>query len=782
MAVAVFRIRDANIEVRPDLGCLRRADGEEVYLRPKTFQTLQLLLVHRARVVGKDEIARTIWPETAVTDDAVVQCIVEIRKVLGDDARTGRYIRTFSKSGYRFVGEVDEVSEVASSFSRTISEEFRFKADATYEESTAPEREALAARASAGPPRRGLVAVMVAGLIVLATAGLAVLGQQRSDRTAQVLDLLPAASDHRQTIAVMFLENQSQTPELDWLREGLADMLVTGLSRSKTLSVVGRQQVALLLDRAGVDRAKPIELSQAVELARRAHLDHFVLGTFAKLGGTIRIDLRLHDSGGRLVTGEALTIDKPDDLLRQVDVLGWRLAQHFGALESTTPSNTALTTNLDAYRYYSLGVTKANSFHSLEAIDLFTRATELDPQFAMAFARIGYVYGVTGEHVDRARPYLAKAYSMSNRLSEKDRLQVEAWNALVQFDYPSAINSFAQLIRAYPTEVEAYSRLGLLLAGERRYDESLSVFNRGLAVDPEAGDVWNRLGGLYDTLGRSADAIAARQKYVALQPSEANAHDSLGFSYQAGGRYDEAIASYKHALELAPGFAIARVHLGHAYVQTGRYDAAAAEYRRFIDSVSSEVEQARGYESLALLARREGRSQEAAEILRTRVKVRRIFGAIIRLDAGEPIERLAEEFRAAPTLPNRGSRNSNRLWLTLQARLALKRGAETKAVELLQAALAEPAPAADADTLEDCLANAYLELQRYDEAIAEYGRVLRINPNYPLAHYRLGLAYEGKRRSDFARKSFEEFLQVWAGADRDVPEIVSAQAYLASLH
>src|SRR5262245_8669763 len=107
MAAAVLRIRGVDLDVRPALGCLCRADGEEIYLRPKTFQTLQLLLEHRTRVVGKEEIARTIWPDTAVTDDAVVQCIVEIRKALGDDARAGRYIRTLAKSGYRFVGEVD---------------------------------------------------------------------------------------------------------------------------------------------------------------------------------------------------------------------------------------------------------------------------------------------------------------------------------------------------------------------------------------------------------------------------------------------------------------------------------------------------------------------------------------------------------------------------------------------------------------------------------------------------------------------------------------------------
>ena len=96
-------------------------------------------------------------------------------------------------------------------------------------------------------------------------------------------------------------------------------------------------------------------------------------------------------------------------------------------------------------------------------------------------------------------------------------------------------------------------------------------------------------------------------------------------------------------------------------------------------------------EARGLLARREGRIQEAAEILRTRVKVQRIFAAIVRLDAGEPIARLAAEFRTPPELPNRGSRNSDRMWLTFHGRLALKRGEATKALELLQSALDEPA-------------------------------------------------------------------------------------------
>jgi tetratricopeptide (TPR) repeat protein/DNA-binding winged helix-turn-helix (wHTH) protein len=774
MARIVYRIRGADLDVRPDLGCLRQTDGAEVYLRPKAFQTLLLLLENRHRVVAKEEIARTIWRDTAVTDDAVVQCIVEIRKTLGDAPRDARYIRTLSKTGYRFVGEVD-VEEAA----EPQTDDEPDVARPPVVDATVPHIDGVQSIAAPARSRRALVISLTVAALAAVIAGAAILRARRVDPGDKLLDALTSARAHRGAIAVMFLENQSQTPDLDWLREGIADMLVTGLSHSKAISVVGRQQLELLLARAGHAPDKPLDLAQAVDIARRGRLDYFVLGTFAKLGTTIRIDVRLHDAAGRLVSSEALTIDTPDDLLRQIDVLGWRLARRFGELEAAGSSSAGvLTSNLEAYRYYSLGVARANSFHNVEAIDLFTRATALDPQFAMAFARIGYAYGVTWNHVERARPYLAKAYGMSARLSEKDRLHVEAWNALVRFDYPSAIESFTKLIRVDPMEVEAYSRLGLLLAGERRYDESLDIFHRGLAVDPESGDLWNRLGGVYDELARTQDAIAARQKYVALQPNEPNAHDSLGLSYQNGGRYDDAVASYRRALELAPRFDIAWIHLGHAYVQMGRYDAAEDAYRRFISTGSSEQEVLRGYESLALLARRQHRYREAADLVRTRANVSRVFEGLIRLDAGESPERLAEEFRTPPQMPNRGSRWGDRGWLHFQAKLALKRGSPDKAIELLQSALRERPLLADVDSLEDCLANGYLELGRFDEAIAEYERVLKRNPKYPLAHYRLGQALEGKKQIDLARQSYRTFLEVWAGADPDVPEVVDARARL----
>jgi tetratricopeptide (TPR) repeat protein len=72
---------------------------------------------------------------------------------------------------------------------------------------------------------------------------------------------------------------------------------------------------------------------------------------------------------------------------------------------------------------------------------------------------------------------------------------------------------------------------------------------------------------------------------------------------------------------------------------------------------------------------------------------------------------------------------------------------------------------------EDCTANAHLELGRFDEAIAEYERILKLNPNYPLVHYHLGQAYERKSDRDQAHAEYQRFLRVWRDADADIPEV-----------
>ena len=104
--------RFAEIEVDTGQGCVRQ-NGEERHLRQQTFQVLVYLLEQKERLVTKDELLQNIWNGTAVTDDALVQCVMDIRRALGDDSRRPRFIKTIPKLGYRFIAPVTRPSKAA---------------------------------------------------------------------------------------------------------------------------------------------------------------------------------------------------------------------------------------------------------------------------------------------------------------------------------------------------------------------------------------------------------------------------------------------------------------------------------------------------------------------------------------------------------------------------------------------------------------------------------------------------------------------------------------------
>jgi DNA-binding winged helix-turn-helix (wHTH) protein len=100
-APQIYRFDDFTLE--PAAMRLSRG-GEELALEPKSFRLLQFLIEHRDRVLGKEEIFRVVWQETAVSDNALTRAIAQIRKALDDDPKHPRYIDTVPTVGYRFIG------------------------------------------------------------------------------------------------------------------------------------------------------------------------------------------------------------------------------------------------------------------------------------------------------------------------------------------------------------------------------------------------------------------------------------------------------------------------------------------------------------------------------------------------------------------------------------------------------------------------------------------------------------------------------------------------------
>ena len=112
------RLRFERYVLDLDRGCLL-LDGTEIALRPKTFAVLHYLIENSGRLVSKDELFAAVWPNVAITDDALVQSIGELRRALGADGP--RLIKTIPRRGYRFESVVSVMAPIdASAAGRTL--------------------------------------------------------------------------------------------------------------------------------------------------------------------------------------------------------------------------------------------------------------------------------------------------------------------------------------------------------------------------------------------------------------------------------------------------------------------------------------------------------------------------------------------------------------------------------------------------------------------------------------------------------------------------------------
>lgn len=786
----IYRFADLEIDLAQD--CLRRGQ-EETHLRPQTFQVLIYLLERHGRVVTKEELLRSVWKDTAVTDDALVQCVVDIRRALGDDPRRPRFIKTVPKVGYRFIGPVEEEPSPAPSIVTTeevtsveLEEEF-----AEQIRSGGAVQEALPQPLRPRRLTRRLSAATLLALAVATTALAFYLGQRARRPARQGAEVALPQVPGKLPLVVMRFENQSGSADLNWLREGLADMLITDLSRSTNVTVLSRHQLHLLLERAGRGANEPVDLNEALDIARKSRAEALIMGSFARIDEKVRLDAQLHDARtGQLLAAESAVADKPQEILTQVDLLSLKLARHLSSApaQPSTPARLSevMTDNLEAYRYYSLAVEQAQAFHSMEALALLKKAISLDPQFAMAYARIGYIHAfVRNGEGEMAKPYLERAFQLSHRLTEKDKLYIEVWYAAANGDAARVISALREITARYPLEVEAYWRLGYLLSQGQRTEEGIEVYRRGLAIDPEAKEIYNQLGFYHSSLGQYEQAIAAHRRYVELAPDEPNAHDSLGMTFNEAGLYEQALEEFDRALSLKPNFHFANLHVADVYFRLGKYRAAIEQYRRFLRIAPSGWDRAVGYNRLVLLHLKRGDLQAADRAARQESKYRQLYlggpflVALTRNDLRAAAQLKEQMFDSNSYVwPN--SRYGEQLRSYFLGLYALKSGRADDAVRLLEDVAHRPPMLWNVDTVADGLADALLELGRFDEAIAEYERILGINPNYPLAHYHLAQAYERKGQRESARAEYVRFLQVWKDADADLPAVINARARLSA--
>jgi TolB-like protein/DNA-binding winged helix-turn-helix (wHTH) protein/Tfp pilus assembly protein PilF len=548
-------------------GFLRR-NGQEVSLRPKTFEVLACLVQHHGRLVTKATVIEMVWPDTAITDNSLAQCLVEIRRALDDDSQ--QLIRTVKGRGYLFAAPVT-----------TPAIEF-------------PHQEVDS------PVQTGWKSV-VAAVTVLAAAfagAWLLLGRASVSRTHP-----PSAIT---SIAVLPFSNLTGDKERDYVSDAFTEELTYTLSRAAGLRVASRTSSTRFRGRNEDIRqiAKLLNVSSVLEGSIRRTGQNLMI-TAQLINGTDGYNLwseKYQRDAGNAFAGM-------DDIARAVmTALGVRPAG------SLPPSGSA-GVNPEAYDLYIHGVLhRGRGGTAAAAIAYFEKALSKDPQFARAYAGIAGAYlslaiGADARPRDvlpKAKEMIAKALAIDGGLPEAYvslavierhernwpgverawRRAIELFPNLPRHDYAlhladmgrttGALAEVARLRAVDPlAEVELLGLEAKIFYFDRKYELALERCRKALASAPDNWEVLYWLGRIHASQSSWLEATEALEKSRRLRDHYRGLGSGmLGAVYAYGGRKSDARRLLEQLKDAAGQKKTSPMSVAHIHVSLGEVDQA----------------------------------------------------------------------------------------------------------------------------------------------------------------------------------------------------------------
>jgi len=303
-------------------------------------------------------------------------------------------------------------------------------------------------------PRRAWVKWMVPAAVVLMLAVIVSALYLRKHQTVQL-------TDKDQLILADFTNQTGDVVFDSTLKEALAIQL----EQSPLLQLVSDSELHSNLQYLGQSKDQKITPELAQQLGQRLGVKAYLAGTIASLGSSYVIQINaVNVATGEVFAREQETAPDKTAVLQAVSkaatALRARLGESMASIQKmTTPYTNVTTASLQAFHAFSLGEDEHRQGRDFpQASTLYQQAIELDPNFAMAYARLGVAYGNIGS-VAKALDYLKKAYDLRERVTERERMYIESQYALQQYDMPKAIESYKLFVATYPRDAAAWNNL-----------------------------------------------------------------------------------------------------------------------------------------------------------------------------------------------------------------------------------------------------------------------------------------------------------------------------------
>ena len=400
---------------------LRRA-GATNAVEPQVFDLLLYLIQNRERMVSKDDLFEAIWEGRVVSEANLSNRINLVRQAIGDSGKKQNLIRTYPRRGFRFVGDVET-------------------------------------RKSGN-------------------------GTGASDPVAEARARDRPARSSKPSIAVLPFDNLSDDPEQEYFSDGIAEDIITNLSRIRHLLVTARNTTF----------AHKGQALDVPAIASKLGVRYVLEGSVRRAGNRVRITAQLIDGE----TGNQLWAERYDRDLEDIFAVQDEITQTVvGALQPELTrskidrARRKPPDDLDVWDLYQRGLWhfyRVKKEDNAAAIALFTRAIELDPDFA--------------------RPYAALS--------------------------------------------ECYANDGFYRFTNRNPKETFEPARRAVEIDPQDASAHRALGWAYIVNQDNTSAAAELRRAISLNPNEAQSHAFFGFTQTYSGRAEEGTESFRLAMALSP--------------------------------------------------------------------------------------------------------------------------------------------------------------------------------------------------------------------------------------
>jgi eukaryotic-like serine/threonine-protein kinase len=422
-------------------------DNQPVPLQLKAFETLLVLVRHSEQVVLKDDLMKTVWPDSFVEESNLAQNVFVLRKTLGDSVGDHRYIVTISGRGYSFAEKVRVISEAES-----LVVESHSRTQLVIDQSQ---------------PRR-MLTIAVTGVLVLLAIGITTgyLYYRVRQTGDSVPASLPMAIRPRRSVAVLGFQNLSGQSEPAWFSTAFSEMLTTELGAGDQLRMVSSEEVAHLKASLSLLNGGTLSRDTLSKVRQTLGADVVVLGSYSDLGkqsrGQIRLDVRLQDTAAGETVATISETGTEAGLFSLVARVGTRLRERLAVPALSTDQAegvlASLPSDTEAARFYAEGLEKLRQFDALAARKLLEQAIHVDSAYALAHSALAEAWAQLG-YEGKAKAEAKKAFELSAKLSRKDHLFIEARYRGMNKEWDRAQELYHTLFDFFPDDIEFGLRL-----------------------------------------------------------------------------------------------------------------------------------------------------------------------------------------------------------------------------------------------------------------------------------------------------------------------------------